>query len=213
MTDDAPAIVRVDQPARSSAFMAAKRLVQGLFLLLATPRLLTYALARRVVGERRAFGAASESIARIPGIRGVYVRQAFYRRLLASCGQDCYFGWNSVFSMPEAQLGERVYIGRFCSIGYAVLEDEVLLADGVQILSGGQEHASHDGEHASAQSASQQYKQVRIGKAAWIGARAVVMADVGAGAVIGAGAVVNRPIPADSIAVGVPAKVIKQRRS
>ncbi|MCX5709107.1 MAG: acyltransferase, partial [Candidatus Omnitrophica bacterium] len=34
---------------------------------------------------------------------------------------------------------------------------------------------------------------------------------IGKGSVIGAGAVVSRDIPADSIAVGVPARVIKKR--
>ena len=37
---------------------------------------------------------------------------------------------NSVFLMAEAELGERVYVGRFCSIGFAKLDDEVMLEDG-----------------------------------------------------------------------------------
>jgi acetyltransferase-like isoleucine patch superfamily enzyme len=35
------------------------------------------------------------------------------------------------------------------------------------------------------------------------------MADVGEHAIIGAGAVVNQPIPAYSVAVGVPARVVR----
>jgi acetyltransferase-like isoleucine patch superfamily enzyme len=35
------------------------------------------------------------------------------------------------------------------------------------------------------------------------------MAQVGAGAIVGAGAVVTKPVPARSVAVGVPAAVIK----
>jgi acetyltransferase-like isoleucine patch superfamily enzyme len=45
----------------------------------------------------------------------------------------------------------------------------------------------------------------------WIGANAVVMADIGAGSVIGAGAVVIHEIPPFSVAVGNPAEVIKVR--
>lgn len=158
----------------------------------------------------RAFSAASESIARVPGMRGVYFRQAFYRRTLSHCGQDTYFGWMSVFSMTEAKVGDRAYIGRFCSIGFADIGDDVMLADGVQILSGGREHATRGDAHETMREQSQTYQQLRIGRGAWIGAGAIIMADIGEHAVIGAGAVVNRPIPAGTLAVGVPARVVQR---
>ena len=52
-----------------------------------------------------------------------------------------------------------------------------------------------------------------IGDDCWLGANVVVLRNVtiGRGSVIGAGAVVNRDIPAYSIAVGVPARVIGSR--
>jgi len=37
------------------------------------------------------------------------------------------------------------------------------------------------------------------------------MADVGRDSVVGAGAVVTRPLPAECIAAGVPARVIRYR--
>jgi acetyltransferase-like isoleucine patch superfamily enzyme len=187
---------------------AVKRGVQGIFALLTIPRICSYWIARSVVGSR-AFGAASESIARIPGMRGVFARQAFYRRTLSHCGRDVSFGWMSVFSMTEARVADRVYIGRFCSLGYADLGEEVMLADGVQILSGGREHTRED-VAASMQSQKQWYQRVKVGRGTWIGAGAVVMADVGNYCIIGAGAVVNKPIPDCSLAVGVPARVVKK---
>ncbi|MBK1857180.1 hypothetical protein JIN80_02845 [Cerasicoccus arenae] len=47
----------------------------------------------------------------------------------------------------------------------------------------------------------------------WIGGRVNLTAGVtiGSGSVIGAGSVVTKDIPAGSIAVGIPAKVIKNR--
>ena len=53
---------------------------------------------------------------------------------------------------------------------------------------------------------------INIGKDVWIGANCTIVPGVtiGDGAVIGAGAVVNKDIPAWSLAVGVPAKVVKQ---
>ena len=53
---------------------------------------------------------------------------------------------------------------------------------------------------------------MRIGEGTWVGSAAVVMADVGRHCVIGAGAVVTRPLPDYSVAVGVPARVIRSRR-
>jgi acetyltransferase-like isoleucine patch superfamily enzyme len=52
---------------------------------------------------------------------------------------------------------------------------------------------------------------VRIGADCWIGGGAIIMADVGPNTIIGAGAVVTRAIPANVIAAGVPARVIKNR--
>jgi acetyltransferase-like isoleucine patch superfamily enzyme len=204
-----PEVVRCEAPHRSTAFRVLKRCVQAAFTVVALPRLMSYFACRRLLG-RRAFGAFSESMALVPGLRGVYLRQAFYRQTLAHCGQDVYFGWQSVFSMPEARVGERAYIGRFCSIGFADIGDEAMLADHVQILSGGHEH-SRASAIQSMQSQDQCFRHVRIGTGAWIGAGAIVMADVGEHAIVGAGAVVNQPIPANSVAVGVPARVVKNR--
>lgn len=198
----------VSHPERGPLAMAAKRFVQGLFFLLVTPKLLAYRLMTGLVGRDRAFLGASESMSQFAGQSGVYARQAFYRATLAECGRDVYFGWLSTFSMPDARVGEGVYIGRRCGLGFVELGDEVMLADGVQILSGGREHGV-GGEGSSHRSQAQRFEKVRVGHGAWIGAGAIIMADVGAGAIVGAGAVVTKPIPPRSLAVGVPAKVIK----
>ena len=52
---------------------------------------------------------------------------------------------------------------------------------------------------------------VTIGEGAWIGAGAIVLADVGKGTVVAAGSVVTKPLPEFVVAAGVPAKVIRQR--
>ncbi|GGE44368.1 acetyltransferase-like isoleucine patch superfamily enzyme [Pedobacter psychrotolerans] len=55
---------------------------------------------------------------------------------------------------------------------------------------------------------------VQIGSDVWIGANCTILGGVsiGNGAVIGAGTIVNKDIPAYTIAVGNPAKVIKYRK-
>lgn len=54
--------------------------------------------------------------------------------------------------------------------------------------------------------------QISIGDNVWIGANSVVLAGVSIGehSVVGAGSVVNKDIPPYSVAVGNPAKIIKQ---
>ena len=54
-------------------------------------------------------------------------------------------------------------------------------------------------------------KPVRIGDDVWIGGNVTILPGVTIGdrAVIGAGSVVTEDIPADSVAVGVPARVVK----
>ena len=53
---------------------------------------------------------------------------------------------------------------------------------------------------------------ITIGKHVWIGTRAIILkgVSIGDGAVIGAGSVVTKNIPKNCLAVGVPAKVIKE---
>jgi acetyltransferase-like isoleucine patch superfamily enzyme len=56
-------------------------------------------------------------------------------------------------------------------------------------------------------------KPTRIGKFVWIGANVVILKGVTIGdrTIVGAGSVVTRSLPADVVAVGVPARVIRSR--
>ena len=83
---------------RSPLARLAKLLARQVALVLVSPRLVAYLLRRLLVDRETAFAAASESIARIPGLRGVYMRQAFYGFTLEACGEDVYFGWMTAFS-------------------------------------------------------------------------------------------------------------------
>ena len=185
----------------------SKALARQLALLLVSWRLIVYGLSSLIIDKERAFAAASESIARIPGTRGVYQRQAFYRRTLASCGEDVYFGWQTVFSKTGAKIGDGVYLGRRCSLGLVEIGEHTMLSDGVQILSGRRQHGTEQEGRLPFKEQAQTFSRVRIGSNAWIGTNAIIMADVGKATIIGAGAVVIEPIPESSLAAGVPAEV------
>ncbi len=53
---------------------------------------------------------------------------------------------------------------------------------------------------------------VKIGKNVWIGSDCTILpgVEIGGGAIIGAGSLVTKSVPANSIALGSPARVIKQ---
>jgi acetyltransferase-like isoleucine patch superfamily enzyme len=191
-------------------------------MVLAVPCALRYLVLRMLLGDDAALSSCSEAIARRPGKLGVYSRQWFYKGVLASVGRDVHFGFLSLFSKTKAEIGSRVYIGRMCTIGWARIGDDVMLADGVQVLSGRRQHSDPPGipvppSASSGQAAPgvpgtvrreapQVFTQVTIGTGAWLGAGAIIMADVGEHAVVGAGAVVVQPVAAGAKVGGVPAR-------
>lgn len=176
---------------------------QAVGLLFALPHLVAYWVGCRTIGPEKAFRGSSERIAATAGTIGVYARQWFYGCTLAEVGDDVYFGYMSMFSKQDARVGDRAYIGRFCSVGLADLGEEAVLADGVQVLSGRHQHGTGDGRY---EHGDLRFEKVTVGARAWLGANAVVMANVGDGATVGAGAVVTKPVAAGDKVVGVPAK-------
>ncbi|MGB0766455.1 MAG: acyltransferase [Phycisphaeraceae bacterium] len=167
------------------------------------PLRLRFAVLSKWVGRDRAMSLTSERAASLPGVLGLSTRQAFYRRTLDRCGVGVHFGYQTLFSKHDARIGDRVYLGRFCTVGRVAIGDDTRVADGVQLLSG----RHHHGSRALGVTAQEtQHDAIRIGRGAWIGANAVVMADVGDRVIVAAGAVVTRPVPAGGVVGGVPAK-------
>lgn len=144
-----------------------------------------------------------------PGILGDYLRIAWYRLTLAECPMESRISFGSFFSTPEARVARGVYIGSYCILGRASIGERTQIASGVQVLSGARQHA-RDADGRITGSGEGVFQPVRIGSDCWIGAAAVVMADVGDGTTVGAGAVVTRPIPPGVVAVGNPARVIRE---
>jgi virginiamycin A acetyltransferase len=189
----------------------AKRLLAGLALVAVSPRIVSFRLCAVVLGSDRALESSTQSLARIPGVRGQYLRSAFLRHALRHCHRTATICYGTLFSKAGAIIDENVYVGPGCHLGLVHLERDVLIAAGVHVPSGAATHGTGDLDAPIREQAGQ-LARVTIGAGTWVGSAAVVMADVGCHAVIGAGAVVTRPIPAYAFAAGVPARVIKMRR-
>jgi acetyltransferase-like isoleucine patch superfamily enzyme len=175
-----------------------------------TPSVLSWAIRSRVVGRDRALEASTQAWGLVPGLTGQYLRRAFLARTLRGCARTATIEFGTLFSSASASIGERAYIGPRCHIGWAVIENDVLLAAAVHVPSGARTHGIDDlatpiREQPTVKTA------VRIGRGSWIGSAAIVMADVGRDAVVAAGAVVTRPLPDATISGGVPARVLRHR--
>ncbi len=112
-------------------------------------------------------------------------------------------------------VGSRVNIGAGSFLyGYGDIEigDDCLLANQVEVVTGGHEHGRRD---LAMRFQGRRPTRTVIGRDCWLGTHAVVLGGVslGEGSIVGAGAVVTGDIPPYSIAVGVPARVIGTRAS
>jgi virginiamycin A acetyltransferase len=155
------------------------------------------------------FATCSQIVGAFPGVVGIYLRRGFCRMTLEESATDVSIGCGTWLSHPEITIGRRVYIGGRCSVGMCDIGDDVLIGSNVDILSGRRQHESNDPTvPRNVQGGA--FTRVRIGRNAWIGNSAVVMADVGDDSVVGAGSVVIKPIPSGSVAVGNPATVRKK---
>ena len=175
-----------------------------------TPSVWSWHIRSWVVGADKALESSTQGWALVPGLIGQYLRRAFLCRTLRSCARTATVEFGTLFSSASAEIGERVYIGPRCHIGWALIESNVLIAAGVHVPSGARTHGTTD-EMMPIRDQPIEKTAVRIGTGAWIGSAAVVMADVGRDAVVGAGAVVTKAIPERAVAGGVPARVLRLR--
>lgn len=106
-------------------------------------------------------------------------------------------------------LGKRVFINsgcRFQDQGGITIGDDCLIGHNAVLAT-----LNHDLDPR--RRADMHPAPVVLGKNVWLGANATVLPGVtiGDNAVVGAGSVVTKDVPADSVVVGSPARVMRQR--
>ena len=127
------------------------------------------------------------------------------------------FGKSSwVASTFNCDYGKNIFMGENITLNYNVtildirkvtIGDNTMIGPGTMITTVG--HPISPKGRRNHQGIA---KEVHIGRDVWIGGNVVVLpgVSIGDGSVIGAGSVVTRDIPAFSVAVGSPARVIRQ---
>lgn len=147
----------------------------------------------------------------IPGYIGLGLRYILLKRLCKQCGKNI-----SIFPSVHFIVSKNLVIGSHVSIrensfidsDALEIGDNVMIANSSSIMTG-----THLYDNINIPMRDTlELRPVKIGNNVWIGAGARIIAGVSLGdnVIIGANAVVTKSIPNGSIAVGVPAKIIKE---
>jgi len=147
---------------------------------------------------------------------GDRVRAIFYKLYFKQIGKKCRFGHKCYFEVPEnIQMGNNSSFNKDCWVsggGGLNIGNNVLIGPKVIIHSANHNYCKMDQLIINQ---GHTFKHVNIGNDVWIGAGVIVLPGVTIenGCVIGAGSVVTKNIPSYSVAVGNPAKVVKEREA
>ncbi|WP_229400714.1 sugar O-acetyltransferase [Micromonospora okii] len=137
-------------------------------------------------------------------------RLAALRALLGTVGEDawvrppfhCDYGWN-------IHLGPRGFVNFnavFLDVARINIGADVQIGPNVQLLT-----ATHPIEPGPRREKWEAAQPITIGENVWLGGGVIVLPGVTIGddTVVGAGAVVTRDLPANVVAVGNPARVVR----
>lgn len=139
-------------------------------------------------------------------------RAKLLKEMFAEIGEDCYIEppLHSNWGGRHVHLGNLVYANFNLTLvddTHIYIGDKTMIGPNVTIATAG-----HPIMPSLREKAYQFNIPVKIGKNCWIGAGAVILpgVEIGDNSVIGAGSVVTKNIPANTVAVGNPCRVIRE---
>lgn len=138
------------------------------------------------------------------------LRRRLLEQLLGSVGED-----TQIRTPLHVDYGSHITIGSHCfvNVGLMALDvapitigDHVQIGPNVQLLT-----PTHPLEAGPRRDGWESAEPITLGDNVWLGGGVIVCPGVtiGANTVVGAGSVVTKDLPADVVAVGNPARVIK----
>ena len=145
---------------------------------------------------------------------GVFMLNFITQRIFRISADQKFMVHYSSYVNGNVFIGKNVWISFASSGGCYVQGDngiyignDTIFAPGVKIIS-----ANHDLNDKTKWVVT---NPIKIGKKCWIGANAVILAEVelGDNVVVGAGSVVTKSFPDNVIIAGVPAKIIKENKN
>lgn len=145
----------------------------------------------------------------------IKLRNLFYKYLFKSSGNNFNILDSVVINFPEnISIGNKVSIHQFC---YFDCQDEIIIGSNVSIGNSVKfitsSHKFLD-KYDLIKNQGVTTKPIIIEDNVWIGCGVTILQGVkiSKNSIIGANSLVNKDIPQDSIAAGVPCKVIKERK-
>lgn len=139
-------------------------------------------------------------------------QQALLKEMFAQIGENCfvtppfYANWGG----KHVHFGKNVYANFNLTLvddTHIYVGDNVMFAPNVTVAT-----ATHPIDPSLREKGFQYNLPVTIGRNCWIGAGAIILPGVtiGENTVVGAGAVVTKDLPANVVAVGNPARVLRE---
>lgn len=159
------------------------------------------------------FPFIGEFISRAPFSIGWKFRRAVYHQLLPAIPADVVLHYGVKVEDRRTSFGKDVWVSSGTYIDYVRFGNHVLIGPNAVILSGGKNHRTDQLDVPIKLQGNNSKEAIEIGDGCWIGAAAIIMANVGDHAIVGAGAVVTKPVPSYAVVAGNPARIIRMRNN